>query len=486
MRKTIYRNGKVVRVKLDEYGSDSNIPQIVRHQSTLGRSESNSHPERAISLQTVVKVGSEYGSGVGTSPEQVLRNRARESAFINGSSCISGCTITDNLDGTFSIGSGDILITLNKFSTSDNSPMKDSADFMDSLYGSGTVKFTGGMTSVLTPGTYVIYLDTVDTGSVIDLQIKNIKTDSLTVLDYINNGMSEWKNATRAYLYWVTVSDVTGFTNIMDLRYYQQAAAYRSVESGLLCLTPVIKSGLIISELSGQPRNLVVGSGIVSVGNIDYRLADSIPAGAHGSNSKFSVIYGDNTAGWTSINNSEIVPNNKIWDGSSFADYSGSDYLVYWIYVSKDKLILVAESVGALVTYDDIKDPSQLPEFLFKTTTYVRVGMLVCRGGVANILDITYSHGAGSGSIQGSVDDHANKEAGSGVHLIPKNNMVALVPPEVTDDETQKYLAGSRWLISGTDTEYVCIDSSVGAAVWVKLTDAAYVKSEAIKYSIIF
>jgi len=49
---------------------------------------------------------------------------------------------------------------------------------------------------------------------------------------------------------------------------------------------------------------------------------------------------------------------------------------------------------------------------------------------------------------------------------IPKANRTAIVAPTVTDDSASGYSAGSQWIDTVLGQEYVCIDASVGAAVW--------------------
>jgi len=53
-----------------------------------------------------------------------------------------------------------------------------------------------------------------------------------------------------------------------------------------------------------------------------------------------------------------------------------------------------------------------------------------------------------------------------------KNNHAATAAPTVNDDSLQAYTVGSRWLDLTNDKEYVCLDSTLGAAVWVETTAA--------------
>lgn len=47
-----------------------------------------------------------------------------------------------------------------------------------------------------------------------------------------------------------------------------------------------------------------------------------------------------------------------------------------------------------------------------------------------------------------------------------KYNLTATTDPTISDDDTQGYVIGSRWINTSTDNEFVCTDNSTGAAVW--------------------
>ena len=49
------------------------------------------------------------------------------------------------------------------------------------------------------------------------------------------------------------------------------------------------------------------------------------------------------------------------------------------------------------------------------------------------------------------------------------NNFAAVIPPVVGDDSTIGYSVGSRWVDTALDRSYVCVDASVGAAVWIEV-----------------
>lgn len=56
------------------------------------------------------------------------------------------------------------------------------------------------------------------------------------------------------------------------------------------------------------------------------------------------------------------------------------------------------------------------------------------------------------------------------VLALPKHNFAATVDPTITDDETDEYVVGSRWVNLTNDTHWVLVDQTTGAAVW-KRTD---------------
>jgi len=62
--------------------------------------------------------------------------------------------------------------------------------------------------------------------------------------------------------------------------------------------------------------------------------------------------------------------------------------------------------------------------------------------------------------------------SGANAAVKRKNNDSAAVAPTVNDDSGDGYSIGSRWLNTTADKEYVCLDATVGAAVWVETTAA--------------
>lgn|SRR5512138_29645 len=57
-----------------------------------------------------------------------------------------------------------------------------------------------------------------------------------------------------------------------------------------------------------------------------------------------------------------------------------------------------------------------------------------------------------------------------GVALELKSEFDAAVPPTTGDDENDGYAVGSRWIDTTAGKEYVCVDASAGAALWIETT----------------
>ena len=56
--------------------------------------------------------------------------------------------------------------------------------------------------------------------------------------------------------------------------------------------------------------------------------------------------------------------------------------------------------------------------------------------------------------------------------IVSKSNLSAVAAPTVNDDVNSDYAVASRWFDIVNDKEYVCLDVTVGAAVWIETTGA--------------
>lgn len=64
------------------------------------------------------------------------------------------------------------------------------------------------------------------------------------------------------------------------------------------------------------------------------------------------------------------------------------------------------------------------------------------------------------------------RKTGTGAYEGIKTNIGASVAPGGTDDSASGYAVGSRWIDTTANKEYVCVDASVGAALWTETTGA--------------
>lgn len=62
---------------------------------------------------------------------------------------------------------------------------------------------------------------------------------------------------------------------------------------------------------------------------------------------------------------------------------------------------------------------------------------------------------------------------GSGSYAVIKCNFSATTQPTVNDDAGDGYAVGSQWLDTTNDKGYICLDSTVAAAVWKAITPTA-------------
>lgn len=63
-----------------------------------------------------------------------------------------------------------------------------------------------------------------------------------------------------------------------------------------------------------------------------------------------------------------------------------------------------------------------------------------------------------------------NAITAAGTTVDVKVNYSATSAPAVTDDSASGYAPGSRWVDLTNDKAYICLDATVGAAVWVEIT----------------
>jgi|LGVF01.1.fsa_nt_gb hypothetical protein len=89
----------------------------------------------------------------------------------------------------------------------------------------------------------------------------------------------------------------------------------------------------------------------------------------------------------------------------------------------------------------------------------------------ADVTDTTNVDDAGAVMHSDIVEDNGFLyKTGVETYEAIKSNLGAGVVPNVNDDSGSGYAVGSRWIDTIGNTEYVCIDSTLGAAIWMNTT----------------
>jgi hypothetical protein len=109
-------------------------------------------------------------------------------------------------------------------------------------------------------------------------------------------------------------------------------------------------------------------------------------------------------------------------------------------------------------------------------------------GSVSNT-EFQYLSGA-TGNLQTQLDSHVGSSANPhavtkaqvGLANVPnlKVNLAATTDPGSTDDSSQGYGVGSRWINVGADKEFVCLDATATAAVWKETTQSGNGESNTV------
>ena len=68
-----------------------------------------------------------------------------------------------------------------------------------------------------------------------------------------------------------------------------------------------------------------------------------------------------------------------------------------------------------------------------------------------------------------AADEGFMRKTGAGAYEAIKSNLAAAVDPTINEDSGDGYAVGSIWINTTDDKEFTCLDSTVGAAVWLEL-----------------
>lgn len=185
---------------------------------------------------------------------------------------------------------------------------------------------------------------------------------------------------------------------------------------------------------------------------------------------KLQKIFGSNSA------NSGQVGSARATTFVLSTDLDVLQQLAAWqdglnaVTVSGDKLMPLEEQQAIeFVITSQLKYLFQrgIPEYL-ATETYFENSLVIEPGTVKLYVSLTDDN---IGNALSDAGEWALCVDLAAIEILPLNNYSATVDPTVNDDSGDGYSAGSVWYNStGTGEAFLCVNASVGAAVWIKTT----------------
>jgi len=95
--------------------------------------------------------------------------------------------------------------------------------------------------------------------------------------------------------------------------------------------------------------------------------------------------------------------------------------------------------------------------------------------GIEALADVTdATNVAAAGAVMDSDISEAEgmlRKTGAGAYEAIKTNLAGTTAPTVNEDSGDGYAVGSMWLDTTNDKAYICLDATVGAAVWKDITE---------------
>jgi len=116
---------------------------------------------------------------------------------------------------------------------------------------------------------------------------------------------------------------------------------------------------------------------------------------------------------------------------------------------------------------DDIQDATASVKGLATATQITKLDGIEA---AADVTDATNVAAAGAVMDGDFAANGAMERTGAGTYTTILNKRDATVAPTVNEDSGDGYAIGSRWVDVTADKEYICLDATVGAAVWKETT----------------
>lgn len=190
------------------------------------------------------------------------------------------------------------------------------------------------------------------------------------------------------------------------------------------------------------------------------------------------LVYKTSTSTFVFESPSTITSINDIADVTITGTPADNEVLAYDTATSKWINQTAAEAGLALVANVVLEADFAATTFLYATadntpqpkTVAETLAILSVESG-ADVTDAT--NVAAAGAVMDSdisAGEGFLRKTGAGAYTAIKSNMAAAVAPTANEDSGDGYAVGSRWHDTTADKEYVCLDSTVAAAVWTETT----------------
>ena len=341
--------------------------------------------------------------------------------FINNtmsSGLISGCTVTDNSDGTVAVTSGygyirktsDEIGELLAFSVPADSSVDLTDDSLNYVYvdynsGNPTISYTTDVTSLDHTSQFVIAL----------VYQESDHAHIAHAGQHLNNF-------------------------IHNVYYYLWEVAGKERASGL-----------VVSEDASEDRALNMTAGVLYWA-LQRLSVSALDTSTDGDNDEMTLFYRAAPSGWTEVTAQHVIPNTQYDDGSgTLQDLTPNRYGVYWVYVTIDGELYVQYGQGdyTLAQAEAAAAPTTMDEL---NGVGVLIAKIVIQNSAANFYEVYLPWSADIGSTPAT--DHGSL-AGLG-----------------DDDHTQYLLANGDRSMTGTlfmdELAAADADSAGKGQFWVK------------------
>ena len=88
----------------------------------------------------------------------------------------------------------------------------------------------------------------------------------------------------------------------------------------------------------------------------------------------------------------------------------------------------------------------------------------------ADITDLDHTDASAINDPDFAAAEGFMRKTGAGAYEAIKSNLAAAVAPTVDEDSADGYAVGSIWIDTTAYKQYICLDATVGAAIWIETT----------------